>query len=131
MRTRMEEGKGKEKYSLAKLNAFPFSLGMLSRGVDGQLECHAFAGARREADPRQTMMSRYEDSAIQSALAVAVERLGYSSLRTQQEVVVRSFVQGNDAFICLPTGSGNSLCYCILPAVLIPFVVSSRRLWWL
>ena len=63
------------------------------------------------------MIARYEDSAIQSALAVAVERLGYSSLRTQQELAIRSFVQGNDVFICLPTGSGKSLCYCILPAV--------------
>ena len=27
--------------------------------------------------------------------------------------VVRSFVEGNDVFICLPTGYGKSLCFAI------------------
>ena len=43
--------------------------------------------------------------------------LGYSALRPQQELAVKSFVQGNDVFISLPTGGGKSLCYSILPDV--------------
>ena len=38
------------------------------------------------------------------------------SLRPLQEQVI-SFVQGSDVFVGLPTGSGKSLCYNILPDV--------------
>ena len=41
----------------------------------------------------------------------ASKQLGYSELRPNQ----RSFLKGRDAFVCLPTGSGKSLCYCLLP----------------
>ena len=62
-------------------------------------------------------MARYEDADIQRALPSAAEKLGYSTLRSQQELVVKYFVQGNDVFVSLPTGSGKSLCYTILPYV--------------
>ena len=47
----------------------------------------------------------------------AAEEIGYSSLRPQQELAVKQFVSGNDVFVCLPTGSGKSLCYSVLPSV--------------
>ena len=53
------------------------------------------------------------DAAIESALT----RLGYENLRPMQELAVRSFVQGRDVFVSLPTGSGKSLCYWLLPSV--------------
>ena len=62
-------------------------------------------------------MARYEDADIQRSLTSTAEKLGYSALRPQQELAVRSFVQGNDVFISLPTGRGKSLCYSILPDV--------------
>ena len=31
------------------------------------------------------------------------------SVKPEQDRAVRSFVEGNDVFICLPTGYGNSL----------------------
>ena len=63
-------------------------------------------------------MARYEDADIQRALRSTAEKLGYSTLlRSQQELVVKYFVQGNDVFVSLPTGSGKSLCYTILPYV--------------
>lgn len=55
--------------------------------------------------------------ALTLALRVATASLGYKELHPQQERVVRSFVGGNDVFVSLPTGSGKSLCYCLLPRV--------------
>ena len=62
-------------------------------------------------------MFRYEEGAIQRAVIKATETLGYTSLCPQQEQAVRTFVLGNDVFVCLPTWSGKSLCYTILPGV--------------
>ena len=45
----------------------------------------------------------------------AVSRLGFSELRPKQLLGVRSFVEGHDVFVSLPTGSGKSLYYWVLP----------------
>ena len=54
---------------------------------------------------------------IEAAIAQALERIGFSELRPKQKLAVRSFVEGNDVFVSLPTGSGKSLCYWLLPWV--------------
>eukprot|EP00731_Ephydatia_muelleri_P000851 Em0001g851a len=45
----------------------------------------------------------------------ATQRLGYPSLRENQYKAVFSFLNGNDVFVILPTGSGKSLCFAVLP----------------
>ena len=60
--------------------------------------------------------SRREER-IQRAISDATVALGYAELRQQQKVVVEHFVKGRDVFASLPTGSGKSLCYCVLPRV--------------
>ena len=60
-------------------------------------------------------MARFRDEDVQMALNICAARAGYS-LRPLQEQVI-SFVQGSDVFVGLPTGSGKSLCYNILPDV--------------
>ena len=42
-------------------------------------------------------MFRYKEDGIRQASKLAEESLGYSSLRPQQEKIVSTFVQGNDA----------------------------------
>ena len=61
---------------------------------------------------KSNMEERYE-----RAMEAAVTRLGYSGLRDNQRKVVLRFLEGNDVFVSLPTGSGKSLCYWILPFV--------------
>jgi len=52
---------------------------------------------------------------LDSVIIRASQRLGYTSVRPMQLQAIRSFMQGNDVFISLPTGSGKSLCYSVLP----------------
>ena len=51
---------------------------------------------------------------VDEALALSVERLGF---KAEQREVVKGFVSGNDVFASLPTGSGKSLCFALLPLV--------------
>ena len=61
-------------------------------------------------------MAHFTEAQIDRAIHKAAEKLEYSQLRPQQERAVKRFVEGHNVFVSLPTGSGKSLCYCILPA---------------
>ena len=50
-------------------------------------------------------------------ISSAAAKLGYSQLKSVQHEVVTKFVSGKDVFVSLPTGSGKSLCYAVLPSV--------------
>ena len=52
---------------------------------------------------------------MEVSIGNASERLGYSSLKSQQKRAITSFLEGNDVFVSLPTGSGKSLCFALLP----------------
>ena len=50
-------------------------------------------------------------SNMESAIAKAALRLGFESLKSQQQTAILRFLEGNDVFVSLPTGSGKSLCF--------------------
>lgn len=51
------------------------------------------------------------------AIAYATARFGIEGLKPEQEKAIRTFVDGNDVFVCLPTGYGKSLGFALLPYV--------------
>ena len=52
---------------------------------------------------------------IEEAIAEASAALGYSQLKPKQAEALQQFLSGKDVFICLPTGSGKTLCFSLLP----------------
>ena len=58
-----------------------------------------------------------ERVSLTATLQAAARWMGYSTLRQHQIEAVSLFMSGRDVFVSLPTGSGKSLCYCILPGM--------------
>ena len=44
-------------------------------------------------------------------------KIGHTAIRPNQHKAVKSFIEGNDVFIRLPTGSGKPFCCTVLPFV--------------
>ena len=59
--------------------------------------------------------SSSRSATLGEAILSAARKLGYSDLRQKQREAVTEFVAGKDVFVSLPTGSGKSLCFFILP----------------
>ena len=55
-----------------------------------------------------------QDTRIEEVVLRAVQRLGFADLRPQQMVAIKTFMQGKDVFVSLPTGYGKSLIYSVL-----------------
>ena len=58
---------------------------------------------------------KIETSVLHSKLK---EFFGFDSFKSDQENIVRHLVDGNNAFVLMPTGGGKSLCY-QLPALVM------------
>ena len=69
-----------------------------------------FGGDRIRSDTSVIEMSTL---LLDGVIARASERLGYSALRPNQYKAIKSFLEGKDAFVTLPTESAKSLCYAI------------------
>jgi ATP-dependent DNA helicase RecQ len=52
-----------------------------------------------------------------SPLAILNDYFGYGAFRDHQEEIIHHLIDGNDALVLMPTGSGKSICYQI-PAII-------------
>ena len=50
-----------------------------------------------------------------NAIIQASQQLGYAAIRPDQNRAIKSYMEGRDVFISLPTGTGKSLCFSVLP----------------
>ena len=62
-------------------------------------------------------VANVRESNLQTFVQQAGRQLGIASLTSDQEKAVCEFAIGRDVFVCLPTGSGKSICYALLPLV--------------
>ena len=114
--------KGREPGNEARV--FAYSTGMWIEPITLQQRRNCTYGIRISynigfpcTSARSYSYPEMSESAIRQALYVGVEKLGYATVCPQQELAVLKFAAGQDVFVSLPTGSGKSLCYCVLPAV--------------
>ena len=56
---------------------------------------------------------------MQSAYQILSSVFGYSEFRPPQDQVIEALLNGEDAFVLMPTGGGKSLCYQV-PALIRP-----------
>ena len=52
---------------------------------------------------------------LDNAIIQASQQLGYATICPDQNRAIKSFMEGRDVFISLPTGTGKSLCFSVLP----------------
>ena len=67
-----------------------------------------------------------------SAVSYALAKLGTPELvlKPKQQQAISAVVEGNDVFVCLPTGFGKSICYQSLPFIFdhrLGMVAEGRR----
>ena len=78
------------------------------------------------------MKATFLTSDMQMTVLMAVQRLEYDQPTSDQSQAIEAFVDGKDVLVCLPTGSGKSLCFPVFP--LISFMINSQKgnivLWW-
>ena len=73
--------------------------------------------------PRTMEPWRKDKQLVDSAIQYGCTKLMIEKLKPEQDRAVRSFVEGNDVFICLPTGMGNLFFLLFNPIFLITCAV--------
>jgi superfamily II DNA helicase RecQ len=63
------------------------------------------------------LQRRVRKATLDRAIVEASNSLGYFDVKKKQREVIVAFVEGKDVFVALPTGSGKSLCYAIMPVL--------------
>ena len=56
---------------------------------------------------------------MEAAIASSCAMMGVAELKEKQKDAIKSFVEGNDVLVILPTGYGKSLCFALLRLPLV------------
>ena len=54
---------------------------------------------------------------MEAAIASSCAMMGVAELKEKHKDAIKSFVEGNDVLVILPTGYGKFLCFALLPLV--------------
>ncbi len=63
---------------------------------------------------------------LTAAIRIATIKLGYKELKANQELAVRSLVNGRDVFVAYPLAVGNLSVVCVLPVWSVLFNVARK-----
>ena len=55
--------------------------------------------------------SLFSESDVENATIMAIRTLGYNEPTSEQSQALQAFLRGKNVLVCLPTGTGKSLCY--------------------
>ncbi|XP_003391641.1 PREDICTED: ATP-dependent DNA helicase Q-like SIM [Amphimedon queenslandica] len=66
---------------------------------------------------------------VRTAIKACAQRLSYrEAKKEQQEAIIKFVVEGQDVFVCLPTGFGKSMCFLCIP-VLVDIITGKSSAW--
>ena len=63
------------------------------------------------------LKTTFSYSTVRLAVLEAVQKMGDNQPTPDQFQAIEAFLRGKDILICLPTGSGKSVCFACLPHV--------------
>lgn len=84
-----------------------------------KLQAHFFAVMACSSFIVARLGSSFDERAVNMVIKQSIMDLVDGHPTDEQTEAVKTFLGGKDVFVCLPTGSGKSVCFTCLPQVIV------------